>query len=407
MCRRLLGTLGLLALVASGTIEPAVPAHAATSSSTHAGPLVFFRTVKRNTIRPLRRVLRVDPRTGRDLRSVTLPADFRSFVDAAQVGDTSFLVWTSKHGQLWLGAAGTTGRIMRRWRIGRAGGFDVTPVPEDPFEGSGTGFLRVSPDRHTALLVNGQGRDREGLYIDLPSGAVRKRLLPRGVRREVADVAAVGDRFVLLGFAGDLVTVGARGELVARGRVRLPAGGPRRIGFVDLVALPSNRAVVSFTTNRSYKFARRRFVARYNARSGALEATRTFLDPGGDTFAATATRFEVFADEPYKWIAGRIDGGPLREVEQPGPGPRPAPAVKIEADVQGTQRAFSTTTSTDGKAFVLRAIDYENYNDQEGYAPYEVLEVDVTAARVLRRTRFGDDSGGPSGLPFAFDIRVS
>lgn len=55
-----------------------------------AGPLVFFRTVPNNSLRPLRRVLRVNPRTGRSLPSVTLPRDARTFVDATQVGDTSF-----------------------------------------------------------------------------------------------------------------------------------------------------------------------------------------------------------------------------------------------------------------------------------------------------------------------------
>lgn len=91
---------------------------------------MFFRTIKRNTIRPLRRVLRVDPRTGRRLRSVTLPIDVRSFVDATQVGDLSYVAWTSTRGELWLAEARRSGQISRRWRVDRAGGFDVTPVPE-------------------------------------------------------------------------------------------------------------------------------------------------------------------------------------------------------------------------------------------------------------------------------------
>lgn len=372
-----------------------------------AGPWVFFRTIKRNTLRPLRRVLRVDPRTGRRLRSVTLPIDLRSFVDATQVGDLSYLAWTSTRGELWLAEARRSGQISRRWRVDRAGGFDVTPVPEDPLdEDSGTGFLRVTADGRSALLVNGQGQGRFGRYVDLRTGRVLIRRLPKGVDENVADIAPLADRFVLFGDTATFVTVGARGALIARGHVTLPAAGPRKVGFVDLVALPAGRAVASFTTNRSANGERRRFIARYNTRSGAVTLTRSFPDRFGDTFGATATRFELFGDDPYPWITGRIDGGPLRDVQQPGPGPRPPVAVGIDPEVRGAQLALDTTTS-DGRAFLLRAIDYENRSNQEGYAPYEVVVIDVANARVLKRTRFGDDSGGPSGLPFAFNIRVS
>lgn len=373
-----------------------------------AGPLVFFRTIKRNTVRPLRRVLRVDPRTGRRLRSVTLPIDLRSFVDATQVGDRSYLAWTSTRGELWLAEARRSGQISRRWRVDRAGGFDVTPVPEDPLEeDSGTGFLRVTADGRTALLVNGQGQGRFGRYVDLLTGTVITRRLPKGVDENVADIAPLADRFVLISDTATLVTVGARGALIARGHVTLPSRGPREVGFVDLIALPAGRAVTSFTTNRSANDERRRFIARYDTRSGAVTVTRSFTDRFGDTFAATATRFELFGDYPDQWVSGAIDGGPLRQVQPPGPGARPPAVFEIEPEVQGEPAVFNSVTSADGRAFVFRGIDYENRKNQEGYAAYEIVEVDVRTARVLRRTRFADDAGGPSPLPYAFDIRVS
>lgn len=267
--------------------------------------------------------------------------------------------------------------------------------------------MRVSADRRTALLINGQGRGRFGRYVDLRTGTVLIRRLPKGVDENVAAIAPLADRFVLIGDTATLVTVGARGALIARGHVTLPAAGPRKVGFVDLVALPAGRAVASFTTNRSANDERRRFIARYDTRSGAVTVTRSFTDRFGDTFAATATRFELFGDYPSPWVVGRIDGGPLREIPAPGPGPRPPAVVQIDPDVQGVPYAFNSVTSADGRAFVFRGIGFQNRTNQEGYAAYEIVEVDVRTARVLRRTRFADDSGGPSPLPYAFDIRVS
>lgn len=379
------------------------------AASTHSAqwrtaPLVFFRTANAETTQLLRRVLRVDPRTGQSIPSVTPPADFRSFVDAAQVGDTSFLAWTTKRGDLWLGAAGPTPGLARRWRVGRAGGFEVVPAPTDRSLGTGSGFLRVSADGRTALLVNGQGRRRVGRYVDLRTGAVRSRRLPVGVSRDVADATVLGDRFVLVGPTGAVVTVGRHGEVVSRGQVPLASTGTSRIGFVNIVGLPGDRAALSFIGGWMYRPGTRRYIARYDARTGKVKITRSYADFDGFEFAATATRFLVFGDD--HWTTGRIDGGPLRKMRPPGPGRRPPGSAGIEPDAQGNPYVRGSTTAR-GVAFVLRGIDYVNRNDMNAYGAFEVLEVDVENARVIRRTRFGDDRGGRSPLPYAFDMRIS
>lgn len=391
----------LIVVAAAAATQPA----SAASGSTPSGPLIFFRTANADTTRLLRRVVRVEPRTGKSLPPIVPPSDFRSFVDAVQVGSMSFVAWTSKRDTLWLGAAGPDGRISRRWRAGSAGGFEVRPIPEDPAEGTGDGFVRISADGTTALLVNGRGR-RFGRYLDLRSGAVSNTPLPEEVSGQIVEAAAVGSRFVLVGSTGSLATVGPHGEAVARSAIKLPAIGPDRIDLVDIVALSEYRAVLSYVTPRTSTVDRRRFIARYNARSGTVRVTRSFADPGGDAFAATSTWFEVFAHDPFRWTAGRIDGGPLRHVPPAGPGPRPAATFRIEPDLPPVAYVLGSASSR-SQGFVFRTLDYENVNDMNGYAVHEVIEVEIPTARVLRRTRFGDGTGGRSTLPYAFDIRVS
>lgn len=405
MNRTLLRRVGLaVSMVIAVPITGGRSASAAPSVVESSSPLVFFRTFNRDTSQLLRRVFRVDPRTERNLSPVALPPDFRSFVDAVQVGNRSFVVWTSKRDRLSLGAAGPDGRIVRRWPVGSAGGFEVRPVPDDPTSGTGSGFLRVSSDRRTALLVNGRGR-RFGRYVDLRSGAVHNTPLPNGISGQIAEAAAIGSRFVLVGNKGSLVTVGQRGNVVARGSVNLPATGPDRIDLVDIVALSANRALLSYVTPRTSKAPRRRFVVRYNPRSGATRVTRKFTDPGGEAFAATATRFEVFGADPYRWIAGRIDGGPLRAVTPAPPGPPPA-GIGIEPDAPAFSFLYNAA-SAGARGFVLRVVDFENVNDMSGYAVHEVLEVEVATSRVLRRTRFGEPPPRRINLPYPFDIRIS
>lgn len=365
MDRTLLRRVGLAASmmivlpIAGGRSASAAPSVVESSS-----PLVFFRTFNRDTSQLLRRVFRLNPRTGKNLSPVALPPDFRSFVDAVQVGNISFVVWTSKRDRLSLGAAGPDGRIVRRWPVGSAGGFEVRPVPDDPTSGTGSGFLRVSADRRTALLVNGRGR-RFGRYVDLRSGAVHNTPLPDGISGQIAGAAAIGSRFVLVGNTGSLVTVGRRGNVLARGSVNLPATGPDRIDLVDIVALSANSAVASFVTSRTAKVARRRFVARYNPRSGATRVARNFADPGGEAFAATATHFEVLGADPYRWIAVGSMGahcGPLRPRPPDLPPPvsalsrtrlrfpfsttPPAPAREASSCASSTSRTSTTCQAT-------------------------------------------------------------
>lgn len=400
----------LLVAVAFGIQQPAEssaspsPASREVDVGAEPTPLVFFRTANRAGTRLLRRVLRVNPRTGRSLPSITPPADFRSFVDAVQVGGTSFLAWTSRRGGLWLGAAGPNGRIARRWQVGRSGGFEVLPVPLYKAAGTGTGFVRVSADQSTALLVNGRGRGI-GRFVDLESGTVRERQLPVGLDRNIADAAAIGGLFVLSGYTGAVVSMGSNGDVVARTQVKLAAKGAMTIGFVKMVALSGDRAVFSFINGRMYRDGTRRFIGRYNARNGALTITRSYPDFEGYEFAATQSRFAVFGND--HWTIGPIDRGPLRRITPPGAGPRPPAFAGIEPEVEGVPRVFGNAIGAHGRTSVFRAIDYENIHGMAGYVAYEVVQVDVESARVIRRTRFGDETGGPSPLPFAFDVRVS
>lgn len=387
--------------------EPTLAASSAGMAGRVAGtvaPLVFFRTESTKATGFLRRVMRISPRTGRSLRSVVPPADFRSFVDAVQVGSTSYLAWTSTRGNLWLASAGPSGRIERRWLVGRSSGFEVRPVPLYEPTGTGTGFLRVSANQRDALLVNGRGR-RIGRFVDLQSGIVKSRHLPDGVQEDVADAAAVGGRFVLISETGSVVSLGPNGELLSRTQIRLPAAGPRRIGFVKLIPLSADHAALSFINGQMYRDGTRRFIARYNARNGALTIERSYLDFEGYEFAATTERFTVFGND--HWTTGRIDGGPLRQISPAGPGPRPPASAGIEPEVEGVARVFGSATGNNGQAFVFRAIDYENIHGMAGYVAYEVIQVGIANGEIRRRTRFGDETGGRSPLPFAFDIRVA
>lgn len=373
---------------------------------TRTGPLVFFQTFRANSIQRLRRVLRVDPRTGRRLVAVTLPSDARTFIDATEVGDTTFLAWASNRGDLWLAAAGRTGGMSRRWRVGRSAGFEVRPVPNDPTNEVAAGVVRVTADARYALLVNGRGARRIGRFVDLRSGTVHNRPLPRGVEREVADTAVLGHRFVLIGRTGGLVTLGPLGGLLARGQVGLPASGSGRIRFVDIVAPTTERVIVSFVTGSMFRGTARRSIAWYDASTGRFTTTRSYPDDDGYAFAATTTRFVVFGDN--HWVAGRLDGGPLRKIAPLGPGARPPATSRIDPNVHGNAYVLGSTTSADGQAVVLRSIDYANPDDRTDYTAFEILDVDIRQARVLQRTRFADDAGGPPRhLPYALSIRVS
>lgn len=58
--------------------------------------------------------------------------------------------------------------------------------------------------------------------------------------------------------------------------------------------------------------------------------------------------------------------------------------------------AFSSAPST-----------MKNVHGTASYVAYEIVEVDIDTARVIRRTRFADETGGRSTLPYAFDVRVA
>lgn len=49
----------------------------------------------------------------------------------------------------------------------------------------------------------------------------------------------------------------------------------------------------------------------------------------------------------------------------------------------------------------------KNVHGTASYVAYEIVEVDIDTARVIRRTRFADETGGRSTLPYAFDVRVA
>lgn len=163
--------------------------------------------------------------------------------------------------------------------------------------------------------------------------------------------------------------------------------------------------MTSFITGSKYRAGTRRLIARYDTRTGAVNATRSYAAVDGYEFVATPTRFVVFGNG--HWTARRIDGGPLRQVAAPGPGPRPPAAAKIEPDEPGGSYVSASTTTCDGRAVVLRVIGYANRADTNEYSAYEAIDVDIAHARVLRRTRYADDTGGPRPRPYVFDIRNS
>lgn len=378
-----------------------------TSASPPVGPLVFFRTLSRKTGRPLRSVERLDARTGRQLASVTLPTNLRTFVDATQVGGQTFVAWTTKRGNLWLARAGEDGRINRRWPVGRAEGFEHTPTfaEYDQFL-YGSGFLRVTANESTALLVSGDGSQRTGYYVNLHSGATRAPKLPSGLETNVADIAVLGNRFVLVGDTAALVTVGVRGNVVARGAVKFPTGGETEIGNVNLVGLSGGTAVVSFVTGGLFDKDSRRFVVRYDARTGSVKITNAYREVDGEQFVATAMRFAVFGYN--RWTTGLIDGGPIRKTEPP-PGPDPdAPPVLHDPAYRVSVVVLDAASSTDQHGFVLRYVRYESQKGQHDTVAFEVIDVDVDQeASVVRRIRFGVSSYETSPLPDVFDIRIS
>lgn len=242
------------------------------------------------------------------------------------------MAWTTKRGNLWLARAGEDGRINRRWPVGRAEGFEHIPTfaEYDQFL-YGSGFLRVTANGSTALLVSGDGSQRTGYYVNLRSGATQAPKLPSGLETNVADVAVLGNRFVLVGDTAALVTVGVRGNVVARGAVKFPKGGETEIGNVNLVALSGGTAVLSFVTGGLFDKDSRRFIVRYDARTGSVKVTNAYREVDGEQFVATAMRFAVLAT-----IAGRLDQLTAAQFVRRSRRPAPTPTPRLSFTIRPT-----------------------------------------------------------------------